>query len=498
MQQIEFITPAERRYVATLESQSRLRLVNLISRIVLGLGGVYGILFVLFTILALTPNGPFAGLITFAWQPPLLVTADVLIGLALGMVIVAGIVARRKQVKATTIILVGATAVALSCTEIIFAVIPALQMVAHAGLTSLFIVLIIAYVLGATSSLIYTTVGINVISIVVIILSNLSFSDMGMGMGIMSNAQLQILFPETLLAQWIATALLLTIGRTYRQNLTALNNSRIEIGRAQKLDDLKNQFIASVNHELRTPVMALQMLLKTGTLTLEYLTTTEVQELLDRSTRISGNLALVIESVLSLTRIDQEAESPTLEAVSVREALDSAIELIDPRESGTDERELHIRMPAGLTVWGDAVFLRKILTNLISNARKYSDHGTPIEISARLIVPESTKTNARQEKRAPAKVEIVVKDFGLGVPPDQIPYLFNRFVRLPRDLASNVIGNGLGLYLCRVMAEAMHGHIWVESNGMEGEGTEFHLDLPIAAETLAAVGAPSAQPILVG
>lgn len=76
-------------------------------------------------------------------------------------------------------------------------------------------------------------------------------------------------------------------------------------------------------------------------------------------------------------------------------------------------------------------------------------------------------------------VEITVRDYGLGIPPDQIPLLFHRFVRLPRDLASRVMGNGLGLYLCRSFAEAMGGHIWAESTGIEGEGTTFHLLLPL-------------------
>ncbi len=79
-------------------------------------------------------------------------------------------------------------------------------------------------------------------------------------------------------------------------------------------------------------------------------------------------------------------------------------------------------------------------------------------------------------------VEIVVRDHGHGIPPEQIPLLFERFVRLPRDLASNVTGNGLGLYLCRVLAEAMGGRIWAESTGVEGEGSAFHVLLPAPPE----------------
>ena len=75
-------------------------------------------------------------------------------------------------------------------------------------------------------------------------------------------------------------------------------------------------------------------------------------------------------------------------------------------------------------------------------------------------------------------VQIRVRDYGLGIPPAEIPLLFKRFVRLSRDLASNVPGNGLGLYLCRTLADAMGGTIWVESTGVEGEGTTVYLRVP--------------------
>lgn len=71
-----------------------------------------------------------------------------------------------------------------------------------------------------------------------------------------------------------------------------------------------------------------------------------------------------------------------------------------------------------------------------------------------------------------------MRDYGLGIPPKQAPLLFERFVRLPRDLASTVIGNGLGLHLCKTLVEAMGGRIWIESSGEPGEGSTFRFTLP--------------------
>jgi signal transduction histidine kinase len=71
-----------------------------------------------------------------------------------------------------------------------------------------------------------------------------------------------------------------------------------------------------------------------------------------------------------------------------------------------------------------------------------------------------------------------VRDYGLGIPPEQAPLLFEGFVRLPRDLASTVIGNGLGLHLCKTLVEAMGWRIRVESRGDPGDGSTFRFTLP--------------------
>lgn len=147
-------------------------------------------------------------------------------------------------------------------------------------------------------------------------------------------------------------------------------------------------------------------------------------------------------------------------------------------------RDLRVRVPTNLEIWGDPVHLQQILMNLISNAIKYSAAGTPVDVTALRVIDTQYEEIRWRRRMAHVRdmIEIVVHDYGLGIPPDQVPLLFQRFSRLPRDLASKVIGNGLGLFNCRVLTEAMGGRIWVESQGIAGKGSTFHVRLPLPPE----------------
>ena len=84
----------------------------------------------------------------------------------------------------------------------------------------------------------------------------------------------------------------------------------------------------------------------------------------------------------------------------------------------------------------------------------------------------------------PSHVCICVKDSGPGIPPEEIPFLFEKFVRLKRDLSGTVRGTGLGLYMSKLLVEAMSGRMWVESSGIPGEGSRFCFTLPCATGTM--------------
>jgi signal transduction histidine kinase len=194
----------------------------------------------------------------------------------------------------------------------------------------------------------------------------------------------------------------------------------------------------------------------------------------------------LLNNILDIRRIEAH-QSADPEPVQVREALDAALALIDPRLGGQTVRDLHLSIPQDLQIWGDPVRLQQILINLLANAVKYSESGTPIEVSGKVAAAAPTSTQPRREWPARTAetrgfAEISVRDYGHGIPPDQMPLLFNRFARLPRDLASPVGGSGLGLYLCRIFAEGMGGTIHVESSGVPGEGSSFILRLPLPPE----------------
>jgi signal transduction histidine kinase len=142
-------------------------------------------------------------------------------------------------------------------------------------------------------------------------------------------------------------------------------------------------------------------------------------------------------------------------------------------------------------VRADRQFLHQILVNLLSNAFKYTPGGTTITISAEPYVP--APENGTRET-AP-KVLVCVQDAGPGIPPEDIPLLFGKFVRLKRDMVGSVRGTGLGLYICKQMVENMGGRIWVESTGIPGEGSRFcfTLDAPIPSQANESDAPPAVQ-----
>lgn len=247
---------------------------------------------------------------------------------------------------------------------------------------------------------------------------------------------------------------------------------RLAHDRLQELDKLKDQFMITASHELRTPLTSIQGYLE---LLVEYghtVSPEQQRDFLIKAHRGSEELILLLSNVMDASRLEIDAgiRPADLQAVAVHEAIQGIIEIIEPQLT-QERRTVAMSIPGTLSVQADPARLRQVLLNLSVNALKYSPRGTPITFSAQLV------------NDAVPTVVISVIDKGNGIASHDQARLFQRFVRLERDLNSVTRGTGLGLYISRRLVEAMGGKVWVESSGVPGEGSSFHIQLLAAKES---------------
>jgi signal transduction histidine kinase len=460
MSEMTFLTPQEQEISRQYDDQRRLRLARIVAPVSWGLSSLVALILTIYLLFHLHSPDSFIVVLTIVcWMIAMCDTLGV-------------ILARNGHANPAAIAICGAVILAIVVLLVDTLSTTGLNVFSLILLLALPLAIVMSGIMGNTALLLTVTM-ISILGGCAVLLFNTEAPVLG-GNGFV----VTILFFAILSSVGV---MMLIFQQGYQRTLRDLGDTRIAYERASALDDLKNQFIVNVNHELRNPVMAMMGHLDVLDMSLATAPRERLQKAAKGAMRAAENLRTLLASILDANRLEQGAGDFTPEAVPLVQALEAAIQLIDPNEGNLHERELRVKVPNGLSVWGEPVRLQQILTNLLSNALKYSPPGTPIEVRARVII-ETAPAPSRRRRSTPGTgrrlVEITVRDWGLGIPPEQVPLLFQRFVRLPRDLASNIIGNGLGLYLCRICAEAMGGRIWVESSGVEGEGSLFHLRLP--------------------
>ncbi|HJT55251.1 MAG TPA: ATP-binding protein [Ktedonobacteraceae bacterium] len=254
------------------------------------------------------------------------------------------------------------------------------------------------------------------------------------------------------------------------QCAAAMENAQITIElraayeRQKELDHLKDQFIMTASHELRTPLTAVQGYIELLEQYNETLPVHTRAEFIAKAHRGCDELTLMVGNIMDASRVQVDVEQIRLSPVSLANSVQHILEILDG-VLRRENRSVTVDIAADIQVMADDLRLRQVLLNLVSNAIKYSPVGTAIDIAG----------NAGNEM-----VTVRVRDYGLGVPSNQQERLFGRFVRLERDMNSPVRGAGLGLYISRQLIEAMGGRIWLESRGVQGEGTTFFFTLRAA------------------
>ena len=237
----------------------------------------------------------------------------------------------------------------------------------------------------------------------------------------------------------------------------ALQKSIAELEVAQRQMRLQDDFVSTISHELRTPLGFIKgystTLLREDTEWDEE-TQREFLTIIDEET---DHLTELIENVLESARL----ESKTLEMNFQPLRLDALIRDVVTRISARYENlDIYLKEKCEKVIQGDSARLAQVFENLFSNAVKYAPN-TRILISV--------------EEISTSGIQIFFSDEGVGIPKEHLPYIFDRFYRVPNQ--PNKAGTGLGLFICKRIIEAHRGKIWAESENQKG--TSFIVQLPI-------------------
>lgn len=261
---------------------------------------------------------------------------------------------------------------------------------------------------------------------------------------------------------------------------TLLEENEVELRKAydaaKSANQAKSQYLAHMSHEIRTPLSAVttiaNLLPRTGKFNAKQ------EELID-TLRIGANSLLdLINNILDISKI--EAGEFTLENAPYEwdALIDDTARVVSVRAS---EKNIELRTNTGALTgqWlmGDRARLRQVLTNLLGNAIKFTEEGT-VSLSADVEADGSV-------------VAIRVSDTGIGIPEDKLETVFEQYKQSGNSIASQYGGTGLGLAITRHLVEMMGGSITAEST--LGEGSTFHVRLPLIKSDAPAEDTPAAQ-----
>lgn len=252
----------------------------------------------------------------------------------------------------------------------------------------------------------------------------------------------------------------------------------------EKLERLKSEFISIVSHELRTPLTsinsALDIILKG--------TTGEVNDAMEKFLNLAKRnvtrLSAIIYDLLDLSKIEAGKMSFKFEKTNIN----LPVELVkNTLENLAKEQNITINMNLDTSldlVYIDTQRMEQVLTNLVSNAIKFTQENGTIEIKTSKINADEIRNNpffeSLPDKMSKEYVQISVKDNGIGIAPENWSKVFEQFKQIENSLSRKVGGSGLGLPIAKRLMEAHKGFIWLNSE--LNQGSTFYLAVPLMTE----------------
>jgi PAS domain S-box-containing protein len=241
--------------------------------------------------------------------------------------------------------------------------------------------------------------------------------------------------------------------------VVASRSVMVDITEHRKLDQLKDDFIGLVSHELRSPMTVITGAISTVLTEAERLSPEETRQLLEDAAEESETLSNLLSNLLELSRVQAQRLVLHSEAIGARRIVQEAVDKI---KRLYPTHKFVISLPRRLpSILADPLRLERILYNLLENAAKYSPRGGKVRVSAK---PQGEQ------------MVFGVSDQGVGIAPADLERIFAPFQRLEKLPGTR--GVGLGLLVCRRLVEAHGGQIWVESK--PGHGSTFFFTMPLS------------------
>ncbi|OGE84989.1 MAG: hypothetical protein A3J48_00655 [Candidatus Doudnabacteria bacterium RIFCSPHIGHO2_02_FULL_46_11] len=278
----------------------------------------------------------------------------------------------------------------------------------------------------------------------------------------------QILQAETQMVKALADEVgIMARNLTLYEQLETVNNQLVSANdQLSKLDKAKTEFLSIASHQLRTPLTAIKgylSMVKEG----DYGKLPETMASpLDNVAVSAERLIGLVNDLLDVSRIASGRLELHMQRTDIVSMARDVIQEIKPK---ADNKNISLILTAQsiqeIFVKADGEKLRQVVINMIDNAIKYTEKGS-VTISF---------------EKTPNKLRFMVADTGIGIAPEDISQLFQRFVRTKEARLVVTEGTGLGLYVARTTIEAMGGKIWAESEGL-GRGSRFIFELSLAAD----------------